>query len=220
MNSPPAAGSNPPPTGPEPVNQAEKEAFAALVDASLPAVRASAQAWRNGLTALITLVTTSIILKGRDTTADLTTGWRLAITLTIGGGLAAAGWGLWQALAAEAGTRTSPLTLAEIHAEHASVAAYQVALAITAGQRLQAARNTVAVALALLLTGVLLAWWAPTAPATPSAYLEVTYLHQTSCGILQSADGGQLRLTTPGIHNPIVTSLTTITNLAVVPKCP
>lgn len=220
MTPPLAADSAPPPTGPEPVNRAEKEAFAALVDASLPAVRASAQAWRNGLTALITLVTTSVILKGRDTTADLTTGWRLAITLTIGGGLAAAIWGLWHALAAEAGTRTGVRTLAEIHAQHASVAAYQVALAVTAGQRLRAARNAVAVALALLLTGIVLAWWAPTASATPPAYLEITYLHQTTCGILQSADSGQPRLTTPGAHNPTVIPLTTITNFAVVPKCP
>lgn len=101
----------------------------------------------------------------------------------------------------------------------ASVAVYQVALANTADQRLQVARNTVAVALALLLTGILLTWWAPAAPVSPPAYLQVTQAHDTRCGALQSADGGQLRLLMPGAHHSTVIPLTTITNLAVVTGC-
>src|SRR5207245_8021944 len=50
---------------PRPVSAADREAFDALAKEALPAVRSMAAAWRTGLTALITLVTTGIILKGR-----------------------------------------------------------------------------------------------------------------------------------------------------------
>jgi hypothetical protein len=55
-----------------PVSAAEREAFDALVKKSLPAVRSMVAAWRTGLTALVTLVTTGIILKGRTDTTSLT----------------------------------------------------------------------------------------------------------------------------------------------------
>ncbi|MBV9161691.1 MAG: hypothetical protein JO309_09815 [Pseudonocardiales bacterium] len=49
---------------------AERDAFTALARQSLPEVRASAETWCNGLTAFLTLVTTTMIIKGRDTTAE------------------------------------------------------------------------------------------------------------------------------------------------------
>ena len=181
----PAAGSSPaiPPAGsspaarfrlpakaPEPVSDAERAAFAQLARESLPAVRASAQSWRNGLTALVSLAAAGVFVQGRSATADLTTTWRGVVTVLIGGGLVAAGIGLWYALAAEAGGRAAPLTLADIHARHASVEAYQVALANRAARRLHRARFALGVSLALLITGALVTWWAPAAPsASPTA---------------------------------------------------
>ncbi len=177
-------------------------------------------AWRTGLTALITLVTTGIIITGRTATTTLTVPWRIAVTLAIGAGLALAIVGLWHTLAAEVGARTRLRTLDDIRADYASVQAYQVGQAVAAGRRLQAARILVAVALGLLLTGVLLTWWAPAAPTTPPAYLKVTRPGGIVCGILNSADGGTLRLTVAGVHEPVAIPLTTITNLAVTPTCP
>jgi hypothetical protein len=205
---------------PRPVSAADREAFDALVKESLSAVRSMAAAWRTGLTALITLVTTGIILKGRTDTTNLTLPWRIAVTLAIGAGLALAIMGLWHALAAEVGARTRLHTLDDIRSRYASVQAYQVGQAAAAGRRLQAARALVAAALGLLLTGVLLTWWAPAAPARPPAYLNVTRPGGTVCGNLESADGGILRLTVPGAHEPIDVPLTAVTNLAVTPTCP
>src|ERR1700733_12850339 len=91
---------------PRPISAADREAFDALAKEALPAVRSMAAAWRTGLTALITLVTTGIILKGRTDTTNLTVPWRIAVTLAIGAGLALAIMGLWHALAAEVGART------------------------------------------------------------------------------------------------------------------
>ena len=117
-----------------------------------------AAAWRTGLTALITLVTTGVILTGRIATTTLTLPWRIMVTLAIGGGLAVAIVGLWHALAAEVGARTRLHTLDDIRARYASVQAYQVGQAAAAGRRLHAARTLVATALGLLLAGVLLTW--------------------------------------------------------------
>jgi len=202
------------------VSAADREAFDALVKESLSAVRSMAAAWRTGLTALVTLVTTGIILTGRTATAALTIPWRIAVTLAVGVGLGLAIVGLWHALAAEVGAPTRLHTLDDIRARYASVQAYQVGQAATAGRRLQTARTLVAAALGLLLTGVLLTWWAPAAPAKLPAYLEVTRPGGVVCGILESADGGTVRLTVVGAHEPVAIPLTTVTNLAVTPTCP
>ena len=145
-----------------------------------------AAAWRTGLTALITLVTTGIILKGRTDTTNLTVPWRIAVTLAIGSGLALAIVGLWHALAAEVGARTRLHTLDDIRARHASVQAYQVGQAAAAGRRLQTARILVAAALGLLLIGVLLTWWAPATPA----YMALSDIWRTRYRVTASGHPG------------------------------
>jgi hypothetical protein len=199
---------------------ADREAFDALANEALPTVRSMAAAWRTGLTALITLVTTGIILKGRTDTTSLALSWRIAVTLTIGAGLALAILGLWHALAAEVGARVKLHTLDDIRTSYASVQAYQVGQAAAVGRRLQTARAVAAAALGLLLAGILLTWWAPTTPSSPPAYLKVTRPGGTVCGTLQSADGSVLRLTVAGAHQPVAIPLTTVTNLAVTSTCP
>jgi hypothetical protein len=179
-----------------------------------------AAAWRTGLTALITLVTTGIIISGRTATTTLSVPWRIGVTAAIGGGLALALAGLWLALTAEVGARIRLQTLDDIRAQYASVQAYLVGQAAAAGRRLQAAKTIVGIALGLLITGVLLTWWAPAAPASPAGYLKVTIRGSTVCGTLQSADGGVLRLSVAGAHEPAAIPLTTVTTMAVVARCP
>ena len=217
MSGPMAVGS---PWRPRPVSMAEREAFDALVRESLPAVGSMVVAWRTGLTALITLVTTGIILTGRTATTSLTTSWRIAVTIAVGGGLALAIAGLWHILSAEVGNRARWHTLEDIHARYASVQAYQVGLAAAASRRLRAARALVAAALGLLLTGIFLTWWAPPAPVDPPAYLQVTRPGGTLCGVLASADGGMVRVRVSGTHNPTAIPLTAVTNLTVAAACP
>jgi hypothetical protein len=214
------AAAAPPAARPRPVSAADREAFDALAKEALPTIRSMAAAWRTGLTALITFVTTGIILKGRTDTTSLALPWRIAVTVAIGTGLALAILGLWHALAAEAGARARLRTLDDIRAYYASVQAYQVGQAAAAGRRLNTARTVVAAALGLLLAGVLLTWWAPAAPASPPAYLKVTRLGGTACGTLVSADGGILRLTVTGAHQPVTIPLASVTNLAITPTCP
>ncbi|WP_225860531.1 hypothetical protein [Streptomyces triticiradicis] len=140
---------------------AERDRFQAMVRESLPSVRASAEAWRNGLAAFVTLTGSAVVIKGRTTTADLSVPWRLAVTVLIGGGLALAVTGLWHALAAQSGTRPLAVTLTDIHREYGSMDAFELALAIRAARRLTLARRAVALALACLFIGTALTWWAP-----------------------------------------------------------
>lgn len=192
---------------PRPISAADREAFDALTREALPAVQSMAAAWRTGLTALITLVTTGVVLTGRTSATTLTVPWRVAVTLTVGGGLALAIAALWHALAAESGARTRLLTLDDILAEYASVQAYQTGQAAVAGRRLQSARTLAAFAMVLLLTGILLTWWAPAAPAKPSVSLEVTGPGGTNCDVLLVTDCGTQRLTVTGIHEPVTIPL-------------
>ncbi|MET7703110.1 hypothetical protein [Streptomyces sp. NPDC005485] len=209
-----------PTRGPTPFDLAERDAFAALSAASLDAVRSSAETWRNGLSAFITLVTTGVVIKGRDTTSALPTEWRAALTALIGGGLLVAILGLWQALGAQAGTRPRATTLNAVHSRYGSVAAYKVALANIAAARLRRAQYLVAVALALLLAGIGVTWWAPAeSTGDKPVYLKVAHQGRTSCGTLRSADGGMLRLKSPGRHEPAVIPLGDVTNIEVVRSC-
>lgn len=141
---------------------AERDAFTEVARQSLVEVRASAEAWRNGLTAFITLVTTGVIIKGRDTTAGLATPWRLVVTVLIGGGLVCAVAGLWRVLAAQAGTRYRLSSREDLRRDYGSVDVYHVAIAAEAVGKLTTGRRLVVAALTLLLAGVAISWWAPT----------------------------------------------------------
>ncbi|CAM5352488.1 hypothetical protein ACFV27_46035 [Streptomyces antimycoticus] len=198
---------------------AERDAFAALTAASTTSVRASAEAWRNGLTAFLTLVTTGVIIKGRDTAAGLPAPWLVAVTVLIGGGLLTAVIGLWLTLAAQAGTRPGAVTLHDIHRRYNSVAAYQVAVANQAARRLRIAQGVVAAALALLIGGVVTTWWAPPPSGGKTAYVRVNHQGKSSCGTLRSADGGRIRLRMPGRHELLTVPFGTVTNFKIVTSC-
>jgi hypothetical protein len=208
-----------PSSAPSQGSLAQRDAFTALASHSLPEVRASAEAWRNGLTAFLTLVTTGVIIKGRDTTAGLPTSWRVVVTVLIGGGLALAVAGLWRVLAAQAGTRHRLSTRQDIHRRYGTVEAYQVAVADRATDDLDTGRRLVVAALAMLLIGVGVSWWAPPAPTDPPTYLKITYSNTSACGTLRSADNGQIQLTVTGDHDPIAIPFTQIINLAFVATC-
>ncbi|MBM2621810.1 hypothetical protein JIG36_40530 [Actinoplanes sp. LDG1-06] len=207
-----------PERGPSAADLAERDAFAKLAAESLSVTRKSAETWRTGLSAFVTLVTAGVVVKGRDSTSAMTTEWRLAVTLLLGGGLILAVLGLWQVLGVQAGIPKS-VTLETIRARFASVAAFEVSIASDAADGIRRAQKLVAVALCLLIGGVVATWWAPAAPARPPAYLKVEHGSSTSCGELQSADDGQIRLKVSGAGAPVVIPAASVANMAVVAAC-
>jgi hypothetical protein len=206
--------------GPSKADLEERDRYAELTANSVHIVRTTAQAWRTGLTAFITLVTTGVVIKGRDTTAGLSTGWRVLITVLIGGGLLLAVVGLWQALAAEAGTDPQKQTLQDIRATYGTLSAYEIHLAGQAARRLQWGRSAVGAAVLFILAGIVVAWWAPAAVSSPPTYVGVTYGHMATCGTPEPASAGQLRLAVRGRPGLVVIPFANITSLATRPTCP
>lgn len=207
-----------PSRGPSEGSLAERDAFTAIARQSLQEVRSSAEAWRNGLTAFLTLTTTGVIIKGRDTTAGLSAPWRITVTLLIGGGLVCAVAGLWRVLAAQAGTRHRISNRQALRCRYGSVDTYHVALAAQAVDKLNTGRRLVVAALTLLLAGVATSWWAPTAPSTPT-YVQVNSGTVSACGTLLSSANGQIGLRTQD-DRAITLPLNGNTRLAVVASCP
>lgn len=177
MTPSPSPKARKPARAPSLADLSERDRYARLTAASIDAVRASAQTWRNGLTAFITLVTTGVIIKGASTTTGLTTSWRLVVTILIGGALVLASVGLWQALAAEAGTDPKQQTLHDIRAGYGTLTAYQVHLAAQAARRLQWGRRAVAAAVITLLAGIIASWWAPADPPSSPAHTTIGHEH-------------------------------------------
>jgi hypothetical protein len=218
MAASPSPRARKPALAPSKTDLDERDRYAKLTTGSIDTVRHNAQTWRTGLAAFITLVTTGVIIKGPDTTAGLAAGWRAVITVMIGGGLLLAVVGLWQALAAEAGTDPKQQTLQDIREAHRSLTRYEVYLAAKSADRLQWGRRAVGGAALLLLAGIGVTWWAPT--TAPLAYITVTHGHTITCGTLQPAGSGQLRLTVNGSHNSVVIPFDQITSLALASACP
>ena len=220
MTADPPLRAHLPAEAPSPGDLKERDRFAALAADSLTTVRASAQAWRNGLAAFITLVTTGVVIKGRDTTAGLGPGWKVLITVLIAGGLALAVVGLWQALAAEAGTGIRLQDLPTIRKEYGSLDAYQVILSAEAAKRIQRGRYAVAGALTCLLAGIIVTWWAPAQPTSQSAYLKITHENVISCGTPQTIGDEQLHLIAYGTGQIVSVPFIQITSLAITTTCP
>ena len=220
MTEGPAPQARKPSQAPSRSDLDERDRYARLTAGSMDTVRGSAQAWRTGLTAFITLVTTGVVIKGRDTTAGLTSSWRTVITVLIGGGLLLAVLGLWQALAAEAGTDPKKQTLQDIHAVHGTLTTYEVYLAAKAVRRLQWGRRAVVAAVTLLLAGIAATWWAPAAASPPSTNVMVTRGHAVTCGVLRSASTGSLHLIVRGSPDPVIIPFSQITSLAPTTTCP
>lgn len=193
-----------PSSAPSQGSLAERDAFTALARQSLSEVRASAEAWRNGSAAFLTLVTTGVIIKGRDTVAGLPTSWRILVTVFIGGGLALAVAGLWRVLAAQAGTRYRLSTREDIRRTYGTVETYQVALAAQATGELGTGRRLVAAALVLLLTGVGVSWWAPPTPPDRSANPKITFSGVNAFAAVRSIDRRQIRLALVDNNDPII----------------
>ena len=74
MTDGPVQRARKPAAAPSKADLDERDRYARLTAESLGTVRGSAQAWRNGLAAFITLVTAGVVIQGRDTTSGLSGG--------------------------------------------------------------------------------------------------------------------------------------------------
>jgi hypothetical protein len=212
-----------PERGPDPAAMRVADEFAAYAAESVTRTRDSAEKWRTGMAALVTLVTTALLLKGPEKAADLATGWRLALTVLLGAGLGLAIAALWQALTAAAGV-PGPVDVERVVARHGDLTSFRVAEAARAARRLRRARLLLVPALVLLGTGTFAWWWAP--PPDPQPRIAVRYDapgdgHETSlCGRLSSSDGQVLAVTPEAHSRPTRIPFSRIVDFRAVTTCP
>lgn len=204
-----------PTSGPSLSQVADRDLWDKATDASLATVQAAAEKWRTGLAAFVTLVTSGLLIKGPEAAKDLTTEWRLAITILGGGGMLLAVLGLWQALKAAAGAPSS-LRYETIVTAYGSFKQYQIASAQTAAKTLAVARRLVGWSLILLAATVIAWWWAPT---EPSPVVKAQYGDKEVCGTLSSADDQTLSIKAKGTSKATEIPFAEIKNLYVTDKC-
>jgi hypothetical protein len=203
---------------PTPGTIADRDRFEQLSDASLTNVQAAAEKWRTGLAAFVALVTGGLLIKGPESAQDLSTGWRLTLTLLGAAGLIAAIWGLWQALLAAAGTPRL-LDYPSIVTTYGGIRQYEIKTAEHAASRLAWARFLVVAALALLLAATIAWWWAPKQQTKPKMFLSVEHAGNATCGKVVSGDSQHVRLRVAGRSRQTVIPFAEITNLYVVSNC-
>lgn len=206
-----------PPKGPTRSTVADERDFSTLVNTSLAATRKSAEAWRTGASALITLVTAGLFIKGPSDAAKLSNGGRTVVTIFLGFGLACALFGLWQILKAAAGT-PSLQTFPQLIETYGSVKAAEVGAANGAAKQLKRGRVGIAVSLALFLFGIMSWWWVAPVPETQFRII-VTVDDVRICGELQSADEQTIVVKVAGHKNPREISFADVDNLAIVGTC-
>jgi hypothetical protein len=207
-----------PPAGPTAEDLRDRARWQELSEQSLTSTQAAAEKWRTGLAAFVTLATGGLLLKGPGAASDVTTGWRIALTILALGGLLAAIAGLWLALQAAAGM-PAKLDLTEVVANYGGVRQFEVACALAASARLRLARFMIAGSLLLFVAAIGTWWWAPPRPAQLPALISITTPSGAVCGTLISANDGAFAVQQANASGQIRVPFGTATNVQIVASC-
>lgn len=207
-----------PPAGPTADNLQDQARWEQLSGQSLTATQAAAEKWRTGLAAFVTLATGGLLLKGPEAASDITTGWRIALTILALGGLLAAIAGLWLALQATAGT-PAKLNLTEVVAKYGGVRQFEVATALAASRQLRLARRAIAASLLLFVAAIGTWWWAPAKPAQPPALISITTPAGPVCGTLINADDRAFAVQQASTPGQTRIPFSTTINVQIVASC-
>lgn len=205
----------PPDSGPTPDSLAAQHDWLVLSAASLPQLRASAEKWRDGLAALITLVTAGLVVSGPEKAGDMPAAWQWAVAVGLVGGMLAVLIGLLLSLGVAAG-RPEKLT----HETFVELGGSKVvidALEATAGaDRLKLARRWAIPGIVAVLLAVG-AWLV--SPSQPASSLQVTTSREVLCGALKSGDSGSVALELDGESKNAVIRYADVVNIRVVTSC-
>lgn len=195
-----------PPTRLELDNAREWPAYQAK---GLDDVKSSASKWRDGLGALVTVVTGALVISGPDAIAKVDTPWRYIVTGLIFGGYALTVVGLWWALRAAAGNPTA-FKLDDLQSQRISIREREVARAVADAKRIRDARRIVIVAMVLLWLGTLGWWVAPVETPNDEPFdnqLRIVLKDKTDlCGRLLDVDRDVLVVEVAGSSTPRLVS--------------
>lgn len=137
----------------------------------LQLVRTRAEKWLGGLTALTGLITTVLVIKGPQPTADIATSWKITVGLLIAMALAVLVLGTYRAYQSAYG---DPRRLDEMNPQPVTGLAVRFAAArnkaaADAQAHLSHAVIATLAAVTLLAAAIGITWFAPPAPKTASS---------------------------------------------------
>lgn len=213
-----SSGFRRPESGPTAESMRLQTEWDALLSRSLADVRQSAGRWRDGLAALLGVVTAAVVLAGPEQFADMVPAWRFSIAGLLLTGLLLTLAALYFALRATAG-RPRPLTFEEFVGTWKGSAALDAQDAKDASEDIAKAQTLAGPGIALVLVASVAALVAPAAASSPPALVKVAMADRTVCGELASGDGGQVRVTVAGQSVPEVVPMSEVVNMWVVSDC-
>ena len=209
-------GEQPPASGPDAGSCARQDEWRALQVDSLKTIRASAEKWRDGLGALVAIVTGGLVISGPDKASDLDRPWQLGVAGGLTLGVLAVVIGLLNTLGVAAG-KTTTITWPEFLKAGGTRADLEANAAISEAGTLRVARRFAASGIVLILAAVG-AWLIAPAPSdTPQ--IQITTRTEILCGKLVSGDDGQFVLDLKGEKNKVTLKFADVVNVAPTTTC-
>lgn len=205
--------SEPPPT-PTAAEVLAEEQWAEFTEMSASEVAGSATRWQEGMAALTSALAAGILIANAPDASALDPEWRawvlLAVIVAALGGLV----GLGCVLTASAGVPTT-ITRKQFAAKYITAEEFRRQKMRSVAWRIRVARYAVVGSILATICAAVLLWVAP----GEEPMLNVQTGDGSSCGAVESADGGEIRLQVRGERNPRVIPLHDVTNLSVVGSC-
>ncbi|CAM5614843.1 hypothetical protein GCM10010222_47130 [Streptomyces tanashiensis] len=195
-----------------PASRSRADASRGLLAGELARVRAQAENWRNGLAALLGLLTAVGIVKGPDTLQGLSGGARGAVGLLLLGGLLLAAGGAFFAMRAAFGLprrRVADASLEELLTRER----------LTVRRAVRDLRRAIAagfLALAVVTAGIGLTWYGPR-PGEPGVQIVLTD-GSALCGTLVGMDAKGLRIRVKEVERRVPSGR--VGSAKSVPSCP
>ena len=203
-----------PPPAPTAAQQQSSQEWDRFSQFSLDEVTASATTWKEGLASVASSIAAGLLLiKVPDATSVEAT-WRVGVVVvallaTISGLVS-----LWWALTATAGT-PSHITREEFENRYRTVDEFRRRRGSDVVARLRVARVAVILSVIATVVGAGLLWFAPDA----APRLRVQSAEGTYCGLVDSADRGEIHLAVDGERDARVVKLEDVQNMWVVTSC-
>lgn len=204
----------PPADGPTAASVAIQSQWLELGGQSLTAVRDAAGRWRDGLVALITLVTAGLVISGPEKASDMPPVWQWGVAITLVAGMLAVVISLLVSLDVAAGT-PKVITLEEFR-RNGGKALLDLEQAQTGARRLKTARRIAIPGIIAVLLAIG-AWLV--SPSQAESSLKVTIKTEILCGELKSGDKGKLILALDGESDPVTVAYADVDNMTIVEKC-
>lgn len=152
---------------------------------ALARVRTAAEKWGAGLTAILGLATTVLVVKGGEDITKLSSGTKLAVAVILGLALLNAFYAAYQAALAAQGT---PENLAWPNGP--SLRTWEQEKALEAKRKLRASRMATGVAVLLMAAAIALAWFGNPAKSSGTTVLMTQDSGTPLCGSLKNGANG------------------------------